>query len=150
MFDKLRPKDINLEIGINETEGHLIYYAFNEPAFNTFSPQEAQNFSALKDVYIISETKLKTYPLFKVLDMYLPDNLPIDFMTIDVEGLDLAVLKSNDWTKYRPDYILVEELRMDINSIINTSEVYKYLTTKGYTFYARTFNTSFYKKNVEV
>ncbi len=83
-------------------------------------------------------------------NMYMPDNLPIDFMTIDVEGLDLAVLKSNDWIKYRPKYILVEELRMDINSIINTSDVYKFLITKGYIFYARTFNTSVYKKNVDV
>jgi hypothetical protein len=32
----------------------------------------------------------------------------IDFMNIDVEGLDLEVLKSNNVNKYIPEYILVE------------------------------------------
>lgn len=32
----------------------------------------------------------------------------IDFLSVDCEGHDLEVLKSNDWQKYRPHWILVE------------------------------------------
>ena len=37
VFQKLRPRDINLEITISEKEQNLTYYMFNEPALNQFS-----------------------------------------------------------------------------------------------------------------
>ena len=32
----------------------------------------------------------------------------INFMKVDVEGLELEVLKSNDWSRYRPEIICIE------------------------------------------
>ena len=49
-------------------------------------------------------------------------------LSIDVEGSELSVLKSNNWVKYLPDIICVEEL----NNPILTSEVKLYLSNKGY------------------
>ncbi len=55
---------------------------------------------------------IPTRPLADILDEYLPANQTIDFLTVDVEGLDLAVLRSNNWQKYRPVVILTETIHI--------------------------------------
>ena len=58
----------------------------------------------------------------------------IDFLTVDVEGLDLRALQSNDWTRYRPSYVLVESLGMaNVHEVIE-SELHSYMRTQGYSF----------------
>lgn len=145
IFDAERPEDINLEVGISELESDLTYYSFNEPALNTFDKLEAEKKNGLQNYFIEKEIKIKTFPLSYILDKYLQPNQHIDFMTIDVEGLDLQVLKSNNWDKYKPNLILVEELRTNIIGIIKSSAIYSFLTKRGYVLYFRSFNTSFYK-----
>ena len=39
LFNKYRPRDINLEQGVAEKEETLDYYQFNEPALNSFSKE---------------------------------------------------------------------------------------------------------------
>ena len=54
----------------------------------------------------------------------------MDFFDVDVEGLDLEVLKTNDWNIYRPKVITVETdatIKMDVNS-----ELVKYLEYQNY------------------
>ena len=55
----------------------------------------------------------------KILDIYLNNNNDIDFLNIDAEGSDLDVLKSNDWSKYRPKFVLVEILNSSIYNLEN-------------------------------
>ena len=69
----------------------------------------------------------------------------IDFISIDVEGLDIEVLYSNDWDKYLPSIILIEELNDNIDSIIKQSKIYSFLKSKNYYLMSRTYNTSIYK-----
>jgi FkbM family methyltransferase len=148
-FKELRARDINLEVGISKEEQILTYYIFNEPALNTFNCDEAKLKDGINDgqFYIIDKKEIKTYPLAKILEEHIERSQEIDFLTIDVEGLDLEVLKSNDWTKYKPKYILIEELRTSIDKIINGSEIYSYLKRYNYSLMHRTFNTSIYKIN---
>lgn len=147
-FNLERPEDINLELGISNEKRELIYYMFNEPALNTFSKKEAESKNELRNYKIIENKKIQTYSLEEVLDRYLPQNTIINFMTIDVEGLDLEVIKSNDWQKYRPSIILIEDLKkQSINDMINESELYSLLKNEGYDLVAKTFNTLFFKNN---
>ena len=66
----------------------------------------------------------------------------IDFMSVDVEGLDLNVLKSNDWNTFRPKVILVEDFNHG-NNIIN-STIYEYMLTLGYVYFCKTVTNAFY------
>lgn len=148
-FKKDRPRDINLEIGVSSEEGELLYYIFNEPALNTFSKQEAEKKDGLRNFKIEKTQKVKTLPLSEILNDCLPDtpNTPtIDFMNIDVEGLDFIVLQSNNWSKYRPNFILIEDLESRlIDKTIQESALYKYLNQLDYQLVAKTFNTLFFK-----
>lgn len=143
-FNKIRPNDINLELGISETPEDLTYYIFNEPALNTFSKEEAEMKDGIRTFKIIETRTTRAHTLAEVLDRYMPQDIKIDIMSIDVEGLDLAVLKSNNWKKYRPSMLLVESLREDMDSI-KTNDIYVFLSNLGYKLVAKTYNTMFFK-----
>ena len=147
-FNKERPNDINLEIGISKKESELLYYMFNEPALNTFSETEALKKDGLQNYRIIEKRKVNTYPLKQVLDKHLGKNQNIDFMTIDVEGFDLEVVESNDWKRYRPSFLLVEDLNKNsLADLPSKSDLYKFLIINDYILVAKTFNTLFFKDN---
>jgi FkbM family methyltransferase len=143
-FNFFRKRDINLNIGISSVQDKLMFYCFNEPALNGFSKEISQERNATSNKYrITKEVEIVTYPLAEVLDKHLPANQTIDFLTIDVEGLDLQVLQSNNWAKYKPQYILVED-RIEFNNL-GSSEVYSYLEKQGYQLVAKTLRTLFFK-----
>jgi FkbM family methyltransferase len=120
-FNRLRPKDINIECAISDSKGKLMYYCFEESALNSFD-------------FVLSETRIKqgfklkekieipTYTINTILSEYLPANKNIDFIDIDVEGMEMQILQMFDFKKFAPKFFLIEELNCiqsilcDINS----------------------------------
>ena len=144
LFDKIRPRDINLELPVNSVEEELTYYIFNEPALNGFSKEDSQMRDGVGEYKIIDKIKIKTRTLKNILDQYLSEGQHIDFLSVDVEGLDMEVLRSNDWSKYKPDIILVEDKNFDFTEPMK-SMVFSFLIIQGYTVVAKTFNTLVFK-----
>lgn len=61
---------------------------------------------------------VESWPLAEIFEK---NNSPklMDFMSIDVEGFELQVLESNDWNKWRPNFIAIEHnFRQDRQKII--------------------------------
>ena len=86
---------------------------------------------------------IRKITLEKLLDQYLENNQEIDFLSIDVEGLDFKVLKSNNFLKYRPIVICVEIQKPSFDDI-QTDEISIYLKTFDYEICAKTFNSVFF------
>lgn len=144
IFKKYRPRDINIECGIGLLKGVESYYQFNEPALNTFDTREA-NIKNVHPYKIIGTVNVEVRRLDEVLEKYLKKDQIIDFMSIDVEGKDLDVLKSNNWSKYRPRYILAETLRADLIEI-KKCPLSKYLNGVGYDPICKVYNTLFFER----
>ncbi|MEI5984761.1 MULTISPECIES: FkbM family methyltransferase [Sphingobacterium] len=145
-FKWFRPKDVNLNIGISESPQELTYYCFNEPALNGFSQEVSESRDGLHAKYHLLKTiPVPTLPLSDVLDKYLAPGKQIDFLSVDAEGFDLIVLKSNNWEKYKPVFVLVEE-ELSIPEL-NKSEVYQLMLSKGYSLVAKTKRTLFFKRS---
>lgn len=143
-FELFRKRDINLNIGVGPEKGELTFYCFNEPALNSFSKDVCERIDKDSSKYkIIKELKIEVLPLSEVFDQYLPKGQKIDFISIDVEGLDYQVLISNNWDKYKPEVILVEE-NVDVDSIA-VSPIFQFLKEKGYLFFAKTLRTCIYR-----
>lgn len=145
LFDKLRSRDINLEIPISNIEAELSYYIFDDPALNSFDSNLSQGRNSNTPYKIVSELKLKTQRLDKILGQFIPENQKIDFLSIDVEGYDLNVLESNNWEKYRPEIILCEEENFDFNDL-SKSKLYEFMSSKKYQIIAKTVNTLFFQR----
>lgn len=142
-FRRLRPRDINLETAIAEREGVLVYHQFVEPALNTFSAELAESYRKLPHVQYSGKVEIACRPLASVLAEQLPAGTTIDFLTIDVEGLDLEVLRSNDWSRFRPGLVLVEVLDLPDLSALAEADSIRYLAEQGYAPIAKTANTVF-------
>ncbi|WP_292780608.1 FkbM family methyltransferase [Methylophilus sp. UBA6697] len=144
LFRLQRPRDINLNLGVASKNATLEFYQFDEPALNTFSKSMFEERLSHTPYKHVGTKNVQVSPLSEILAHNLPKNTKIDFMTIDVEGLDLEVLESNDWKLYRPDWVLVEELNLD--NIENLDfKIHNFMKTKNYVLFAKTYNTLFYK-----
>ncbi len=145
LFKKYRPEDLNLEIAISDKEERLTFYIFDEKGLNTLSEKMAQKRIKETKYKIIEKIDLQTKTLKYVLQKNLHDYQKIDFLSIDVEGLDYNVLKSNDWNRYKPEVILIENIESSIEKA-RYSEIYLFLINMKYEFYAMTYNTMIFKK----
>lgn len=143
LFEETRERDINLEFAVSDKKELLTYYIFNEPALNSFDKELSLKRNLMKKYSIIEKKDIYTVRLDYILDNYLPINQEIDFLSIDVEGFDFQVLKSNNWEKYRPKVILIELLSKNIDDVIN-SKPYLFMKKLGYKYYAKTVGTHFF------
>lgn len=136
LFGRERPRDLCIEKGVDEKEGELTYFMFNEPALNTFDEKLAKERSAIVGYHILEKEKIKVQSLASILDD-LKEIPGIDILSVDVEGFDLQVLRSNDWNKYKPNIIIAECLNARFSDI-NSDPVTKYLLGLNYSIYAKT------------
>lgn len=105
-FYKERKRDINLNIGIANKNGSLNFFRFSPQTLSTFSKSAAADYQ--KQGYTIIETfKVKVAKLGQILEKE-SKNRQIDFFSIDTEGSDLEVLKSNNWKRFKPKVICIE------------------------------------------
>jgi FkbM family methyltransferase len=144
LFKKHRSRDINLNCGIGQNSTSLNYYMFDEPALNTFESEVLKS-RLTETSYKHNKTLIvEVKTLAQVLSQYVSFGKIIDFLTVDVEGFDLEVLKSNDWFSFRPKWVLVEQLNLtDIESL--DFEIHRYMNSVGYVLFGKTFNTLFYR-----
>lgn len=143
LFDAERPGDINLEMAVSDENSILNYYNFKEKALNTFSESLAKQYQA-GNWELESVIPIETFTVAEILDRHCPPGKKIDFMSIDVENLEMKVLGSNNWERYSPEVLVIEILDCPAENVMNT-EVFRFLSGKGYLFFAKTFNTCFFK-----
>jgi FkbM family methyltransferase len=138
-FNVDRPRDINLQLGVSDTASILKYYSFDEPALNTFDESVVQ--SRLTDTqYKVIKTKdVAVERLDKILNEHL-SVAAIDFLSVDVEGFDLAVLRSNNWHLFRPKCVLAEALNMTLDEAMK-GDIVLFMLAQDYVLFARTYNT---------
>jgi len=148
LFNLIRPRDINLEIAISDKKEVLEFHSFNNPLFNSADRElvEARRaeFNEAPGKHNVFQVQADT--LESILEKNLPSGISIDFLSIDVEGLDLKVLKSNDWSRFRPKYILVEILGQSMNSLPGT-ETYRFLSGIGYEPVSKLVHTVVFMEN---
>lgn len=146
LFDRFRPRDINLEIGVGSVKGLLRYYMFEDPAYNGFDVELSTYRSSSGISRIIAEREIQVISLGDILDSVIPMETQIDFMSVDVEGFDYDALRSNNWEKYRPSYVLVEIIGGKLLNL-ESFDIHKLLCGVGYEVYAKTHQTFIYKKS---
>ena len=146
-FDKVRPRDTNIEKPIFDKDQTLTYYAFNEPALNGLSKRLSKERSGKNGYFIKFTQNIETTTLENVLDKSLPKDQEIDFLSIDVEGLDFAVLKSNNFNKYRPKVILIEMLDSENLIDLESNKIAQYLKNINYSVYVKLINTVIFISN---
>ncbi len=127
LFNKHRTGDINLECAISDEKSEQDYYNFSDPAMNTFSKVEAEKLFKKKWLHLIDVKKVSMVTLAEVLRVHVPVGVKIDLLSVDAEGFDLKVLRSNDWSSFVPRVIIVEDHSFSADNP-NKSEIYNFLS----------------------
>lgn len=126
-----RPGDKVLEVGIGvDASAEADYYVIEgDGQLNTFSKAQADLLEKRDKKKIVGVIKRQLLKLNAVLDEHFKDGGP-DLLSIDVEGLDYAILKTLDFTKHRPKVICVETA--DPETALVSKPILQLLESKGY------------------
>lgn len=99
ILKKYRAHDVVVQAGIssNENDGkdRLYYEIEGMDTRNTFSKQTAELYKENK--FAVKESKLSLISLNKLMEEY---GEPVDYISIDVEGLEFEILEGFDFEKY--------------------------------------------------
>lgn len=140
-FARVRPRDTILTLAVGSQQGTLPYYEFDEPALNTLSADRAADLAAHTSYRLLRTASVEVQTLDAILTAHLPAGTAIDLLSVDTEGMDLDVLESNDWTRFRPRIVVVELLGMPELGKVDSSPTTKALRDREYVPVAKTGNS---------
>jgi hypothetical protein len=101
-FQRLRPRDKFISELISDTTQKMRVRSKGSPTDSIISRESNE----------IGEFR-QPRSLSFILDEFWPKNERISLLDIDCEGHDLEVLRSNNWDKYRPKVIILEDFLYD-------------------------------------
>ena len=105
-FVRERPDDINLNVGLSDATGKLVFFDVAREAFSTFSQERARELKEM-GAQIRREIEIPVVRMEDVFEEHFKGRT-VDFCSIDTEGMDLAILRGNDWGRFRPRILCVE------------------------------------------
>lgn len=143
LLSGLRPRDTVLTAGIGTGDAaEADYYLIRDrPQLNTFSREQVDRYIAEGGPQVVERTmKMKLLALDDVVAEHF-EGAP-DVLSVDVEGLDLQILQTLSFDRFRPAVICVETLRYGTTERLDG--VTRLLTEHGYVARGGTFvNTIF-------
>lgn len=138
---------INCGIGVDD-KSEADFYIMDADVLSTFSKDEAK-FIESQGTYKID--KVVSVPLINI-NTIIENNFtsPPDFISIDIEGMDYPILKSFDFSLYRPAIFCAETLKYDEHHRgPKIKEIIDLMVDNDYFIYADThLNTIFLDKKL--
>ena len=107
LFKLLRRRDIVYNTLVGTMKNEIDFWEFEPYGLSTADPAIAESVLKIKDVRLIKLSKIEVTPLSEMVPKI--DSQFPTILSIDVEGMDLEVLKSNNWNNFRPHIICIEE-----------------------------------------
>ncbi len=137
LFKILRPGDMNLNVGIHSDEGEMDFYVMQDRTLSTFSKEEYEvlqnNGKRLKEI-----KKVRITTVHSIIENHFAGKFP-EFLSLDVEGLDMEILASINFDKYFPLVVCVEAATYSLHgSGTRRGDIIGFLSDKGYYEYANT------------
>ncbi len=139
LFKKIKRKrkgDRCLNVGVGsdpEPVSEMDFFIMSSRTLNTFSKTEAERYQSYGNQKIKQVVSIPLIPINDMIRNHF-SSIP-NFVSLDVEGLDLQILQSMDFSKYRPEVFCVETLsytenrtERKLNEIIDLMHRKKYIT----------------------
>jgi FkbM family methyltransferase len=157
LFKKIaakRKRDINLNIGLAPSIGTMNFYRMNPSTLSTFSREEAIVLQKEAGYQLSTIEKIPVDNLENIIKKYHADVFP-DFLSLDVEGLELDILKQIDFKNNYPKVLCLETLSSSTlfsntnDLFLKDEELIDFVLRFDYKVYADTLiNTIFVKNNL--
>ena len=146
-LERVRPRDRTLNVGVGTTAGRSVsdYYVIGGPskgALNTFSKEEADAITRAGggDHFVEKVIQLPLDNINTIIQKEL--GAAPTLLSIDTEGMDLEILQTMDFERFRPDIICVETAKIPSRAV--NLDILRFLESKRYSARGATFlNTIF-------
>jgi FkbM family methyltransferase len=141
---RTRPRDLCVEAAVGiEGHGTADLYVMEPAGLSTFVKEDAERIQSEGGGSIQQVCNVSLIPVNDLIAKHFTQ--APDFVSLDIEGLDLAVLQSWDFRKCRPAVICVETLEYSATGVCRKlPEIAEYMCRQDYFAYADTFiNTIF-------
>ncbi len=109
LWRELRPGDVAVNVGIALERGEMPFHFLDGySGRNTFSRSYAEAFIGMRPEFAVHEVRsIPTVPINDIVDEYFSGRWP-DFLSLDIEGLDIPVLETARFDGSHPIVICVE------------------------------------------
>jgi FkbM family methyltransferase len=138
LFKTVRPRDINLACAVGRVRGRIRLTTFDDPAVNSANKQMIDRHTNSGRFRPTGEIFVEAYPLAEILRAHMPSAKDLTFLSVDVEGMELEVLESNDWERFRPRFLAVEWLGSPSVKEAISSDVHCFLEQQKYQLICKT------------
>ena len=139
-FREARPGDVNLHLAVADREGEAEFLCYASGTTGRLAGADAGDGGSVLGEPVRERVKVRVRPLRVILEEHAPRDLDFGLLTVDCEGADLDVLRSNDWGRFRPRVVAVEDHEGD-----GPSELDAYCRGQGYELFARAYVTRIYR-----
>ena len=143
-FGRTRPEDIALQLAIGSKPGKVTLHLFNDRSMNTVDDTLFEETKKNPRKRHLGDIVVERKTLAAVLGEHVPAGRVVDFMNVDCEGADLDVLRSNDWARFHPRLLAVEDLHLDLERVVE-SPIFRFLRPLGYRLVSHLHYTSLYR-----
>ena len=144
-----REKDICLNIGVSGSEkGVSDFYVFEQKTLNTFSSGEAKRYQNEEGQKLETIVPVELCSLNNIIKQYF--SVHPSFISLDIEGMDLEVIRSFDFAAFPVEIFCIETLTFSTNNMEHKVEdISEIMHANGYMTYADTYiNTIYVKENI--
>jgi hypothetical protein len=126
-FEMVRPRDVNIACAVTDAPGRTTVWS---RGFYSLTSTLDEEFARTLDGDFRQRT-IDADTLTNILDRTEFRDRRIDLLTVDVEGHDLAVLRSLDFERYRPRLVAVE-LHQPTLTDVRREPLFDFLRERGY------------------
>ncbi|MDE6539047.1 MAG: FkbM family methyltransferase, partial [Ruminococcus sp.] len=148
-----RPEDIVINKCLAEKSGETLdFYILNGDGLSTSDYNAVQNFiKENPSLKITKKITINSITINEIIEEYFPEKAP-DIMNIDIEGMELSILKMTDFEKFRPLIIICEMIEYKNGLTIGqkNNEILEFMQKNDYVEFAFTgINSIFIDKRQE-
>ncbi len=141
---KKRPRDLCINAGVGVShQKDVEFYLMSARTLNTFCKEEAERYQSYGEHKI---QEILRIPLVEINDLICENfSEKPDFISLDVEGLDLEILDALDFNRFRPEVVCVETLTYTQDKTEEKlTSIVELMLSKNYMLYADTYINSIF------
>jgi hypothetical protein len=147
---KYRPRDTFLQNIVSNKQGSEQFWEFKNYGLSTSDSERARLLLNQGEPLKVKYNVMSVNLIEIITKYFAAANKMPELLSIDVEGLELEVLKSNNWNLFQPKVICIEILNNDlINEVFNNNQVFSYLVNKGYILKASVGNSQIFVSTIK-
>ena len=145
LFKIARPKDLNICSAISSEPKELKMY-YDDP-FSPLNTVDEKYYEMSKHIYFKNKKIIKVQSQKFDNIIYDQNIKKIDFINIDVEGLDLEILKQIDLKKFGVSLVAIETHHVDGTKSKSCDKIFSYLENLNFLIHRRVGPTSLFRLN---